>query len=192
MASSPPCHLHAAPLLWTGRGAVLSWGPPARLQDFASLFLILLCRISLLVVDFLPRERHSTQHPGRNGASDFSLGGDALGGRGRRQCPQVRLKTEKKKEGMLSSGRWVLFSNNLQKYGLCITGKAHAIDATSPGGLKTLSLIWNTGGQHIPAEEAGLGAAAPDWSSRPASSTALGIRGPVPSLQNSNQGHETN
>ena len=99
VASSPPCHLHAAPLLWTGRGAVLSWGPPARLQDFASLFLILLCRISLLVVDFLPRERHSTQHPGRNGASDFSLGGDALGGRGRRQCPQVRLKTEKKKKG---------------------------------------------------------------------------------------------
>ena len=33
---------------------VLTWGPPARLQDFESLFLILLCRISLLVVDFLP------------------------------------------------------------------------------------------------------------------------------------------
>ena len=33
---------------------VLTGGPPTRLQDFESLFLILLCRISLLVVDFLP------------------------------------------------------------------------------------------------------------------------------------------
>lgn len=83
--------------LCRGRGGPLL-GAPARLQDFASLFLILLCRISLLVVDFLLQERHSTQHPGGNGASDLSLGGDALGGRGRRQCPQVRLKTEKKKK----------------------------------------------------------------------------------------------
>lgn len=91
----PLCCLHMAPLPWTGGGPLL--GAAARLQDFASLFLILLCRISLLVVDFLLQERHSTQHPGGNGASDLSLGGDALGGQGRRQCPQVRLKTEKKK-----------------------------------------------------------------------------------------------
>lgn len=83
--------------LCRGRGGP-HLGPPAQLQDFESLFLILLCRISLLGVDFLPRERHSTQHSGRNGTSDLSLGGDTLGGRGRGQCPQVRLKTEKNKE----------------------------------------------------------------------------------------------
>ena len=78
MPSSPPVLPAHGPSAVDG--GVLSWGPPARLQDFASLFLILLCRISLLVVDFLLQERHSTQHPGRNGASDLSLGGDALGG----------------------------------------------------------------------------------------------------------------
>ena len=51
-----------------------------------------------------------------------------------------QAEDRKKKEGKLSSGTWVLFSNDLQKYRLCITGKAHAIDVTSPGDLKILSL----------------------------------------------------
>ena len=54
-----------------------------------------------------------------------------------------QAEDRKKKEGKLSSGTWVLFSNDLQKYRLCITGKAHAIDVTSTGDLKILSLAWN-------------------------------------------------